>query len=769
MKIHADLEVEGIVQGVGFRPFCYRTATVLGLSGTVKNTGNARVEIILEGEENAIEEFVKKLKHENPPIARVDNVKISKRNKLDGLKEFKILESDEEKSGTSSVLPPDIGICDDCRREMFSPEDRRYLYPFISCINCGPRFSIIKDVPYDRKRTSMKKFSLCKLCQNEYTDPSNRRYHGQTISCSKNGPELRLYTGEGEKIESESPIRKAAKMLDEEKTGAIKGIGGIHIAAKASDDSVIAKLRKTFARPQQPFAIMAKDLNTVKSFAKVNEMESEILTSNKRPITLLEEKEKSSLSELISPKLNNIGVMLPYSGIHLLLFHYGSSPAYVMTSANMPGLPMVIENSEAFRRLGKKLDFLLLHDRKIVNRCDDSVIRISGGTPAFLRRSRGYAPTPIETSRQKNKKKILAVGADLDNTISVTEGGRIYPSQYIGDVENIETEEYLKKTLNRFMDFLGIESLDLIVRDKHPEFETTRIARELGKKLNAEIIDIQHHRAHVHSLMAEHEVKEIIGITADGIGYGDDGNIWGGEVFAGNEEKISRIGGIESYMLPGGDLATKYPSRSVAGILWGHRDADHISRVLETHCKEFVREGEIRVTLKQLETNLNTPIASSTGRVLDAASCLLKICGERTYEGEPAMKLESVASKGKPENVELHAPRVDNNNLKLFRVSELLEGIVENLQEGKKRRDIASGVQRELADSYADIAIETSKEIGITNVGVSGGVFYNDAITSRIKERIEKEDLNFYQNIEIPPGDGGISIGQALGAMKKIG
>lgn len=737
------------------------------MKGSVKNTGDARVEITLEGEKKDIDEFIRRLKSENPSIARVDSVKISRSDKPKGLEKFRILKSDEEKTGKSSIIPPDIGICDDCREELLDPSDRRYLYPFISCVNCGPRFSIIENVPYDRERTSMKEFPLCVCCHDEYTDPRDRRYHGQTISCDRNGPEMKLYGPEGNEIEGKKPIKKAAKMLDEGKTGVVKGIGGMHIASKTTDDSIISEMRERFKRPQQPFAIMVRDLKTVREFTEVGEREEELLVSNRRPITLLREREKSPISELISPGLNTIGVMLPYSGIHVMLFSYGEEPAYVMTSANMPGLPMVVENSEAFRRLGDKLDFLLLHNREIVNRCDDSVVRVSGGSRTFLRRSRGYVPTPIEADLDEGK-NVLAIGADLDNTISVTEGGRVYPSQYIGDVENLETETHLRDTVERFLKLLGVGTPEAIVRDKHPGFRTSEIAEELGEEYGTEVIEVQHHRAHVHSLLAEHELDRITAVTADGVGYGDDGTVWGGEVFSVGEEEIPRVGGIESYRLPGGDLATKYPARAVAGILWEDNDEDFVIDVLQDYCEEWLRDGEIEVTLQQLKRNLNSPVASSTGRVLDAVSCLLGACGSRTYEGEPAMKLEAFAERGEPGSVNLEVPVFDKEGRKLFSPSKLLENVIEKVESGGKKEDIASAAQYAVADAFADIAMEVSGEKETKNVGVSGGIFYNDAITGRMKDRIEDENLNFFQNVKIPPGDGGISIGQALAGAKRF-
>lgn len=763
--MRADIKVEGIVQGVGFRPFCYRTATKFDLKGSVKNMGDAGVRIVLEGEEASIKKFLKVLKEDNPPTSRVEKVETDWSEETSGLQEFEILESDTEKSGRPSVVPPDTGLCKECYQEMMDPKDRRYHYPFITCVNCGPRFTIIEDLPYDRERTSMKEFPLCDYCQNEYQNPADRRYHAEPNCCPNQGPKMQLYKTYGSKISSSNPIEKAAEYLDAGKIVVVKGIGGMHVAAKTTDDIVLKELRKKFDRPEQPLAIMSRDIETTREFAKVDSKEEEILTSNRRPITLLEKRDESILSDLIAPGLDSLGVMLPYSGIHYLLFHHGKEPAYIMTSANLPGLPMVIENSEAISKLSEKVDYFLLHNRKIVSRCDDSVLRITGDTPTFLRRSRGYVPTPIETDSEKEI-SILALGPELDNTISISKGGRIFPSQYIGDVENVETLNFLKTTSQKFLDLFGIDEPDIIVSDLHPNFSTTELASDMAKEAGLEPKQIQHHKAHVYSLMAEHDLEELVCITADGAGYGEDGTVWGGEVIMVSPEGSERYGGLKKYPLPGGDLATKFPARALAGILWEENEAERIEHILKTYCKNWLREGESEVIIRQLQKNLNTPMASSTGRVLDSVSCVLGICGERTYEGEPAMKLESAAKSGRPEKADITVEIMEEEGRKVLDAGRLLSDVIDELENGTKRAHIAAAAQRGLAEGLTKIAADKAHKDGIKNVGVSGGVFYNDSITRDSHKIVDSEKLRHFQHEKVPPGDGGISLGQAYWAMK---
>jgi hydrogenase maturation protein HypF len=556
---------------------------------------------------------------------------------------------------------------------------------------------------------------------------------------------------------------ETAKLLDEGNVIAIKGIGGIHVAAKTTDDDVVARARKAFNRPQQPFATMSKDLKTIRTFAKIGKLEEKLLTSYRRPIVALQKSSNCTLSELISPGMDSIGVMLPYSGIHHLILSYGEDPAYIMTSANVPGLPMLTDNIEAMEKLQGSVDYFLLHDRKIVNRCDDSVVKVVDGAPAFLRRSRGYAPEPIKLAF-KCKEKILALGAELNDTVSLLVDDSCFISQHIGDTTKVETVEYMQDATKRLMGLLGLKGVDVVAHDMHPLYATTRLAAKMARSLKARTVAVQHHHAHLAALMAEHGLDEIVGIAEDGVGYGGDGTIWGGEVMVTDLKSFERVGGMMKQRMPGGDMATQFPARMVAGILWQAMEPKDIERVLLEFCLNGFKHGrkEIGVVLHQIERGLNIFWTSSCGRVLDAAACLLGICGVRTYEGEPAMKLEAAAKDGDPKKVKMNVEIKKDGGLNVVDTSQILLDALEALRARVPRRHIAAAVQRALAEGLSEIAIDAAFDEKMKVVGGSGGVFCNDAMTSVARKATSKAGLKFVRHELLPTGDGGISVGQAV-------
>jgi hydrogenase maturation protein HypF len=728
--------------------------------------GDAGVEVVVEGEKQTIERFIKALRIEHPPLARIENVKVTWKPATGEFTSFQVLRSEKSGLGFRSVVPPDIALCNNCLSEMLNREDRRYLYPFITCVDCGPRFTIIRELPYDRPLTSMDEFPLCADCSREYKDPANRRYHAEPTCCPACGPQMKLYDKRGHEVNSPKPLRGAARLLDEGKIIAIKGIGGIHIAAKATGDEVLARLRKAFNRPQQPFAVMSPDLETVRTFAEVNEYEAKLLTSYRRPIVVLKRSRGYMLSKLVAPGLDSVGVMLPYSGIHYLLLHYGKEPAYVMTSANVAGLPMIIDNVEALTQLRGAVDYFLLHDRTIVNRCDDSVIKTIDDRPVFLRRSRGYVPEPIKLAF-KSDSCVLALGAELNVTTSILIDDLCFLSQHIGDTTHVETIGYLQQATERLMGLLNLNRAGVVAHDLHPNYATTRIAQEIAAKFRAKTLAVQHHHAHLGSLMAEHGLEELVGIAADGVGYGTDGTVWGGEVMVANLKSFEHVGGLRKQPMPGGDLATQFPARMVAGILWQVLEPREVEHVLKEFCANGLKYGakEIGVVLRQLERNLNVFRTSSCGRVLDAAACLLGICDTRTYEGEPAIKLEAAAS-GSADRVKLEPILTTVDGMTVVDTSALLRGVVDALRANIPRKHIASAVQRALATGLARIAIEAAQTEGIGVIGGSGGVFYNRAITSTIADLVAGAGLKFVRHGFVPPGDGGVSVGQAVIAAK---
>ena len=748
------IRVEGIVQGVGFRPFIYRIAHKHSLRGYVKNLGDAGVEIVVEGKEENIRAFLKALKDKAPPLAKVEKIK-TKELPLQGFDRFYIEKSSNGEGGGDSVIPPDVSICDDCLRELFDPSDKRYMYPFIVCTNCGPRFTIIEDLPYDRINTTMREFDMCDYCESEYKDPLNRRYHAEPVCCPVCGPSYRLYTNEGEEITGD-PLKRAAELIDKGYIVAIKGIGGIHIACDATNEETLRELRKRILRPQQPFAIMAKDLETIENFAIVSEIEREELTSYRKPIVALRKKEPFPLPETLAPGLPTIGVMLPYAGTHYILFHYSKSPVYVMTSANYPGMPMAIDNETAFRELKTLADYFLLHNRKILNRTDDSVIRFVDGKRAVIRRSRGFVPLPIEIPFEYNG---LAVGAELMNAFGIAKNSKVYPSQYIGNTSKVEVLEFMRGAISHFKKILRVKNLDLIVADLHPLYNTTKLAMEIAEEEGVEFLQVQHHYAHVASVMVENKLDGVIGIALDGVGYGSDGHTWGGEVIYLSYEDVERLAHISYYSLPGGDLASYYPLRALVGILNKIYSVEEIEELVKGCCPRAIdnlRYGkvEFNVILNQLARDINVSYASSTGRVLDAFAVLLNVAYKRTYEGEPAMKLECVAFRGK-NDLGFRVP-VEGEELK---IEELFR---QALESKANPADIAYSVHLALGRAFGEVTVEKAKEFGIKNVALSGGVAYNELIVKTIRKIVESNNLRFYTTHKVPRGDNGINVGQAF-------
>lgn len=739
----AHIKVNGIVQGVGFRPFVYRLAKKLNLKGYVLNLGDAGVEIEVEGDKKTIEIFIKKLKEEKPPLAEINEIKVEYR-KEKGYEDFIIRKSKDAKGRNTSIIPPDISICNECIEDM-EKQKRRKNYFFTTCTNCGPRFTIIKRLPYDRSNTTMDEFEMCEECKKEYTNPLDRRYHAQTIACKRCGPKIFLEY-KNEIFEGEEAIWKSSALLKEGKIIAIKGIGGYHIACIATEEGKeVKRLRKILGRQQKPFALMAKDLQMVKKIAYVSKEEEKILSSYIKPIVLLNKKIELPY---VAPGLHNYGIMLPYTGLHILLFKEIDSPL-VMTSANYPGLPIIYDEEEI---KGMKVDAILFYNRKIWQRCDDSIMRRVAGKNLLIRRSRGFVPTAIKVAMKT--RDILAVGAEENVTACFLLNQHAFLTQHIGHVQHLENLEFLKKAIEHFSNLLNF-SIEAIACDLHPAFLTTRYAEEIAEEKDIEIFRIQHHHAHVAKAMAEYGLEEAIGIAIDGFGYGSDAKAWGGEILFSNIAEYERLGHLQYHKMPGGDKATQYPIRMLAGIL-GNEIADFICE------REYVfphGKNEIEVILKQVEKE--KLLTSSCGRLLDAISSLLDICHKMDYEGEPAMKLESVARKGK--DVLQLEPIIKGN---VIETKYLVEQIYENLR--LKKEDLAYSAQEYIAKALATLAMQKADEYGIKNIVIAGGCAYNEHLTTKIKEMLEKNGYKFFINEKVPCGDGGISFGQAVVANKKL-
>jgi hydrogenase maturation protein HypF len=666
---------------------------------------------------------------------------------------FTIIRSSQDAEHSGSVVPPDSAICNDCLRELRDPNDPRFDYFFITCINCGPRFTIIERLPYDRENTTMREFPLCGFCQKEYQDPLNRRFHAQTVACPPCGPRAYLTTPNGEPVNAADPVREAGRLLSEGSIVAVKGYGGFHIAASAVKEAPLLRLREAKQRRAKPFALMARSLDAIESFAEVNSKEQELLTSPARPIVLLNKSSDYRLSELVAPDLHNIGVMLPYSAMHYMLFDQIGDIAFVMTSANPANQPIVKNNDEAIRILGGTVDYFLFHNRKIAQRCDDSVTRVHGSRNAFIRRSRGYAPAPIML-KQKAKRCVVGLGGELNNTSCILSEDKAFLSQHIGDVENVETRSFLQEATQHLIGLTN-SKVDAVACDLHPKFTTTNLARELAEKNGWQLIQVQHHHAHVAALMAEHNVDEIVGIACDGYGYGVDGSAWGGEILqcVRGSASFRRLGYLEPQPLLGGDVATRYPLRIAAGILSKETNIDDW---LMQHATYFPHgETEANLILSQLKTQ-SAPKTTSLGRILDAAAAILGICYERTYEGEAAMKLESAAVKGKDV---LGLTSVICG--KTLDTSQMLLSVYEN-REKFSHADLSYSVHAYLAKGLALLAVEKAVDCGVGAVGLTGGSAVNALLAKLMRDVVEAAGLRFLVHEAVPSGDGGVSLGQAV-------
>jgi hydrogenase maturation protein HypF len=734
MQKTGRITVRGIVQGVGFRPFVYAQACDLGIAGTVKNLGS-EVEIYARGER--FEEFVGAVSR-GPPLSRIDSVEVTGtiREIPDG---FFIL-----KSGTGSftgMIPPDIAICSECIADISRKGGRYEHYWATSCVNCGPRYSIIREIPYDRERTSMADFPMCTDCAAEYGDPHSRRHHAQTIACTRCGPELALYDKLGNAVDTPDPVKEAAGLLDAGFILAMRGIGGFHLAcAEESAD----KLKQRLGRIEQPFAIMIRP-DQIDNLALVSSEERQLLGSPVHPIVVLEKRDHTAHAEISN--IHTIGCMFPYTGLHHLLFSHLRHPLLIMTSANMPGYPMITEIDVAMAKLNRDADFFLTHNRTIVNRCDDSVMRDG----YIIRLSRGIAPK--RTAIDLGNRCILGVGPELNANATIYRSGFAVTSPHVGNVRNPPTLEYLQETVRNLQRVLGAK-FDVIAHDLHPRFLSTRFARELAEENSLELIPVQHHRAHI----AAATTGPCVGIAIDGVGYGDDGTIWGGEVFCGQAPDLKRVAHLEPVAMPGGDLATRFPERMLYGIL---PDDDVLALLAARGWPDI----DLGVLKKQVASGFNVPATTSTGRVLDAAGALLGICRERTYDGEPAMKLESAAAGVEPEPWELAFTTLDGCEVLSTRA--LMRTAFMKMQEAgdddrRRINAIASSFQYNLARGIATMAIRAAEREDMKNIALSGGVAYNHAIRETIRQEITGAGLTCIINADYPLGDGCVSFGQCV-------
>ena len=759
-KNHGDIsrfsiEVMGIVQGVGFRPFIYRSAHKCGLSGWVCNSSGGVV-IDAEGERESVEEFLREVRESAPPLAHIERIEVRDHLPLLGYDKFEIRES-HKTEGQFVPVSPDIGICEDCLRELFDPHDRRYLYPFINCTNCGPRFTITRDIPYDRKNTTMDCFTMCPACLKEYQDPLNRRFHAQPNACPRCGPRLMLWD-QNEEIMGVDPIQETIRLLREGCIIAVKGLGGFHLACDAENDEAIEKLRRRKLRTSKPFAIMSYDLQSVKKYCYVNPDEEKILTNSRRPILLLAKKSDSTISPMVAPRNRYLGVMLPYTPLHYLLLK-NSFLALVMTSGNFSEEPIVINDQEALDRLKGLADFFLIHDRDIHLRCDDSVGWVEEGAERLIRRSRGFAPQPLYLSIPSPG--IIACGAELKNTFCLSKDNFYIVSQHIGDLENLDAYEFFKDAISHFQEFFRIDPL-VIAHDLHPDYLSTRYAEGLTDK---KLLAIQHHHAHIASCMAENGLDEkVIGIAFDGTGLGTDGKVWGGEFLVADYLGFKRWAHLRYTPMPGGDAAVRHPYRMALSFLYCllgeeclHLDLEFLARL---------DKKEVMIIIEQLKRKFNSPLTSSCGRLFDAVSSLIGVRDSISYEGQAGIELEMAAGEEIKDCYRWNF--LEEDDRLCVDTWEIIREIIEDLQKEVPTPTISSKFHQTVASFTLGVCEKIREKDGLNKVALSGGVFQNRLLLRKILHVLRENQFEPFFHQRVPSNDGGISLGQAVIAARSF-
>ncbi|MGC8953144.1 MAG: carbamoyltransferase HypF [Desulfurococcus sp.] len=752
--------VTGLVQGVGFRPFIDRVVRQMKLNGYVRNVGGSEVEVWIEGNEEYLYEFLAALLYEKPPPALIDDVVFEEEIPV-GYTGFTILKSSEARILRSNI-PPDLAVCRHCLEEVLDPLNRRYMYPFNSCAWCGPRFSMMHRSPYDRENTSMSKYMLCDECLREYNDPENvRRHHAQGISCPRDGPRLALYDNDFTPINTRDPIKEAAQLIDEGYIVAVKGIGGYHIASLATDDEVVHRLRTRKKRPRKPFAVMGLDTSILELLVYMDERDREILESPRAPILLLPKREDSPVSRLVSPGLSHEGVFIAYTPLHFLLLMNTKDKFLIMTSGNVSGEPMCRDEECAKNRLTSIVDYFLVHDRDIVNRVDDSVIRKTGGEYVLLRRSRGYAPSwikvPVELQRE-----VIAFGGDLNNVGGIGFEDKIVLTQYIGDLESYNAQVDLVNTIEYLVRNYGVDSEKaLIAVDKHPSYHSRRLGIEYSRRHGAGIIEIQHHYAHVFGVAVDRGLSGVVaGLAIDGVGWGDDSTIWGGEVLVFDMDKpgvYRRVASID-YIPLTSDRDTVKPFRLLYGYLakkgW---DIGEIDRVLGLRDGNRILEGHM--VYNMVKRGRYTP-ASSTGRLIDIVASIIDPGIERSFEGEPAIRLEAMAFNGVPRLLEDVRFQIDGNLVRLD-----VYGVISRILEERssmKPCDLAASFLYSIGYYYGELIAASIKGSSISNIVVSGGASVNEYIYRGLRDRLASEGLKPLLPLNIPPNDEGIAFGQVI-------
>ncbi len=748
MKRRLKIVVQGAVQGVGFRPFVYRLATELGLTGRVRNTSRG-VFLEVEGPEAQLEAFLHRLPREKPPAAVILSLEYAYLDPR-GYRDFQIVHSDEAGPKTVLILP-DIATCPDCLRELFDPRDRRYRYPFINCTNCGPRFTIIERLPYDRPNTTMRHFTMCPECQREYEDPQNRRFHAQPNACPVCGPEVRLLTARGQEVaRRDEALRRAVQILREGKILALKGLGGYQLLVDARNDRAVQALRHRKHREEKPFALMFPSLEHLKAYAVVSEAEAQTLEGPEAPIVLLRKRPNTDLAPSVAPQNPYVGAMLPYTPLHHLLMHDFGAPV-VCTSGNLSDEPIVTDDHEALQKLGPLVDFLLVHNRPIARHADDSVLFFEGPLRVMVRRARGFAPLPVLL--REPVPDLLALGPHLKNTIAISRGNRVFLSQHIGDLDTLEARQTLRRVVHDFLELYGHRPV-AVVSDAHPDYVTTHEAATLAQRWGVPHLRVYHHHAHVAACMAENELpnEPVLGLSWDGTGYGPDGTIWGGEVLRADYRSFQRFATLWPFRLPGGERAVREPWRTALALLW---------EALGPEAHPLQRDGwpperqQARI-LDLLSRSQTGPVTTSCGRLFDGVSALLGLKARVSFEGQAAMMLEwHLEPTEEAYPVEI---RKDPGGLLRWDWRPMIRAIVRDLQQGIPTSRIAARFH----NSVVQWGLEMARRAGLERVVLSGGCFQNRYLLRNLRQKLQQAGFRVYVHQQVPPNDGGIALGQIV-------
>jgi hydrogenase maturation protein HypF len=772
-----EILVRGTVQGVGFRPFIYKLASGLGITGTVNNSGEG-VSINAFSTKETLTDFIRAIDKEAPPLARITAIESNWLNENDfsevQTKSKFAIEVSNTSTGARTAIPPDIALCTDCEGEISDSRDRRFSYPFTNCTNCGPRFTIVEEIPYDRSKTSMKVFPMCSACEKEYHDPADRRFHAQPNACPECGPQVSFHDAAGTDLLENDPLQTTAHTLIKDKVVAIKGLGGFHLSVNALSENAVALLRERKGRPDKPLAIMVGTIEAVEKFCHVSGDEKKTILSPEHPIVILKKKmEDSELAANLAPGIDEIGVMLPYTPLHLQLFKELGDIPLVMTSGNISGTPICIDNDDAIEKLGTIADNFLLHNRDIVTRVDDSVVKKCAGIPLLLRRSRGYVPASIEVGH--NLPEILACGAGLKNTFSLGREQSVIASQHIGDLDNLETYEFFLESMEHLKTVYQIEP-EAVACDLHPDYQASRYATELGLPLYR----IQHHHAHAVAVMAEHNLDSpVLAVILDGTGLGDDGTIWGGEILRTGLTDYERLAHLEHLHLPGGDAAATEPWRMGISALYAAYGEEGIAFKNLPQSLQSIDEAKLIVLSSMLTTGFNSPLSSSCGRLFDAVAALLGIKKTISYEGQAAMELEAVAQRAKGRDWQVSIskavsrtgePSVRGHKKQLqIQTSVLIKEVIHGIQKGRRIEEIALQFHSALIADIVKLVHHLAEETKIHKVILSGGCMQNSLLLEGFFHAFKEVDIQCFTGNALPINDGAISVGQTIiGGLRHV-